>query len=209
MYIKQLQYPDKTVVKYRIPLLGRSNFAVMFKDLPSGQRETLRDKADIVLNHLLAVSNGSPTIKIQGRNLDDALTAASPLIRVPKTAGLNPGETVDIPDWAPLRQLSIADWMHGIVSGTDYLTPEGIDSFLGPAGKNVADDARKIAVGKLESVGQSALPRGMDKRGKTKLALFENRAMTPLGADKKMTIADARTAARAYLEAFKKVRENA
>jgi hypothetical protein len=207
--LKLLQRPGGAgrPIKYRLTFLPRNSFAQMFEILPSQQRAALQAHPDALLDALLTVSNANPLLR---SGSDAGLTSASPLI------GPNPGavrsmsaegtlerEPISGVD-AALATVTIRDWIAGITSGRDYLTPATMDKWLADQA-DVSKSDRENAVGALESFGTA--DRVDTRDDGEHLPLFETRAIAPLGAGVNLTLTQATYYAERILRLYQRIRE--
>jgi len=171
--MKMLQRPDSNVVKYRIPLMFRTDFALMFAALPRPQRVILAAHPDVLVDSVVAASNAHPLVRLQTVVVDTGLTRNSPLIRAFGRARNTP----TVPTrYEVFAGLTIDQWIRGMTLGTDYLTPQGLAAL---PGLNPLDLPNMTPM--LESFGTiNAIERA--PRGGRKLAVFENRGIAPGGS---------------------------
>jgi hypothetical protein len=151
------------LVKFRLAQMPRNNFVQMLDALPPAQRGAIQADPTTLARELVAV-------------VDPDLRPNSPLI--PPNRVLDGNEAAE-DTGAALETLGIDRWIHGLVTGTDFLTTTGMQRWL--RGRRVTDTARAGAadalssIGALESVDTRADPSG----GAQQLFQFENRALDP------------------------------
>lgn len=205
--MKLLQRPGGRTdpVKYRLPLMHRTHFADMFKGLTDEQQKVIGEHPDVMLEHLLRVSNTHPLMM---HNRDAGLSAHTPLL-APRPGPLRRTEggvvrgTPSSADSA-LASLTIGAWIKGITTGVDYLTPEGIQQWFSGT-DDVSEEDKNAAVSALRSVGTE---RSLDTReGRSELAVFENRSVAPTGPGGLITIDQAADQAVQFLQYFRRLRE--
>ncbi|MFB7502323.1 toxin glutamine deamidase domain-containing protein, partial [Streptomyces broussonetiae] len=205
--MKQLQRPAGTgvTVKSRLSLMPRNDFAQMFASLPTIQQNAMRAAPDIVIRHLLHISNANPLFGKGGwdgqLSVDSSLIRPNPgPLRQGRTGGLErgPGSAVD----TALAKLTIGDWMRGITQGRDYLNAANMQHFLGGAGLSpqVKDEVAFL----MRSIGEMPSP-DMREEGEL-LFVFEIRMVAPEGPGESLPIADAGRYAKDILRFFQRIR---
>jgi hypothetical protein len=171
--LKMLQIPLQNVVKYRIPLMLRTNFANLFALLPLNQQAILTAHPQVLIDSVLSASNTHPLATMVKVPMDTGLTQDSPLIRTPRARAY--GQDVVFPH-SSLAAFTIGTWITGMTQGVDYLTPVELDAWLKTQGWWWWQRSKLVPL--AESFG--SIPRNdtapVGGRG---LAIFENRAIAP------------------------------
>ena len=195
MCVKLLQGRQRPV-KYNVTLLPRTSFATMVEALPDAQQQAIQTHSRLLVDRLLDVANRTVLLP---HSLDANLRPDSPLIAAPALA---PGRSPSSAQTA-LSRLTIEDWVTGVAHGHDYLVPAEMDRWL--TEQHHTDRAtRREVTRQLESFGSAP---HLDTRGTTKLALFENRAIAPLGDGVNLSLYQAATNAQALLRFFRDLRQ--
>ncbi len=206
MYVKGLTIPDGKYMKYKIPLLGRIQFDALFAQLDAHQRNVLaRNNAQAFIGAILTAANAQavlPKPSHMGGFWDTAFAQASPLLR---------GASELVPD--PMRpglrmkrgvmqSLTIGDWLQGITTNVDHLSPTAMDAWLQvhEAGLSLAE--RNERTGMLESFNTlTNQVDDADRAGTSKLNILENRAIAPTtGPNGTMTPVEMEKAALNYFK---------
>jgi hypothetical protein len=192
-------------VKYRVPLLARTDFAAMFGALPQNQQRALKKSHSRLTQHLLDVSNENPILpkRILGKETDRGLDSAMPLVNVPALNVSGPP-----PEVGPMASLTIADWVGGITRGTDWLTPTSIRRWMKKQGSSTRAE-RGGAEKMLESF--ASLQTMDDTNSATPLAVFENRLIQPDNPPRygnQLSFPEVDAMARHYLQFFINLEKN-
>jgi hypothetical protein len=145
------------VVKTRLGMLHRNNFAQMFAALPPDQRVAIRSDPDVLIDSLLSAADDLLPVDL---DRDDPMIPSHP----------------DAPRPA-LASVTVAEWIKGITIGYDHLSQGGMARWLATKPAFTTAD-KESATEALESIGTQPAP---DRRGPgaEKLFLFENRAIRP------------------------------
>ena len=171
--LKMLQIPLTNVVKYRVPLMLRTNFANLFALLPPNQQAILTAHPQVLIDSVLTASNNRPLATRMGVQVDIGLTQDSPLIRPPRVR--HNGQDVVVPH-SSLAAFTIGTWITGMTQGVDYLTPTDLDAWLKTQGWWWWQRSKLVPL--VESFGSIATNDTAPVGGRG-LAVFENRAIAP------------------------------
>ena len=200
--MKMLQLPVDSVVKYRVPLMFRTNFAALFALLPPAQRAALVRVPAVLTDSLVAASNHQPLMRrVQGVDPDTGLTAASPLIRPPRRPGGQPNTPMP---HEMLAGITIGAWFTGLTRGVDLLTPGGVDGWLKTQGYWWF--SRKRGTDLVESFNSIPQVDRAPGRGRH-LAVFENRGIAPQGVGVELNVEDAARVAWNQLLFYKQIED--
>jgi len=204
MTMKMLQLPNNGVIKYRVPLMFRTNFSKLFGILPGDIQTALTANNNILVAKIIEASNAQPLLpRSQGADPDTALTKDSALIRPPVRPGHAPHTPV--PHEA-LSGVTIGMWIKGFTAGKDYLTPDVINDWL--KGEGYWWWSRKDKVALIESFDSIPnVDESASKKNKRKLGVFENRGIVPKGAFINLTIDEAAAIAWNQLLFYKKIED--
>jgi hypothetical protein len=209
--VKALQSPDKTEeVKARLALMARTNFVELFSDLSPGVRGAVEQHWSDLLDVILTTSNATPLLTamlptsvfdngvlIEGAKAwgmaDANLARDTPLIRPTSDPVVGQHQ-------ATLKWLTIEEWFKNVVvSGRDYLVPSSHPWSL----RRWAE--RKVAQNVLLSMGSIPHLDNPQFRGGPRLAVFENRFITPVAGQ--LTFPQAYRVAWNQLIFYKRLRE--
>jgi len=118
LYVKMLSANETQYLKYLIPLHGRTNFSAQFKQLPPAQRTALAaNHAQALINCVVHAANSVALIpNVLGGFYDNNYAAGTALARNFRPGGLH------LP--AIFQSLTLGDWLRGLATGTDQLTPD-------------------------------------------------------------------------------------
>jgi Domain of unknown function (DUF4157) len=184
--MKMVQLPLDEVVKYRDPILFRTDFANLFAAIPDNQRAILTAHPQVLIDCVISASNTHPLVRrTQGIDPDTGLTQHSSLIRSPLRQAYAPNVPMPHESFAGL---SIAAWINGMIQGVDYLTPDGINTWLKTQGWWWWQRPNLVKL--LESFGSIGGTDRAPGHG-SKLAVFENRGLTPTGIGGQLSIDEA------------------
>ncbi len=201
--LKMLQLPIRGVLKYRIPLMLRTNFARLFNALPVGTPIALRNNPQVLIDGLINASNAHVLLPTyQGIDPDTALTANSPLIRSPRRFTYSPNAPQ--PHEA-LAGITIGMWIQGILDGKDLLTPETADTWLKNQGWWWWSRKEKVELFEsFNSVDEMDYSPGPGRQ----LGIFENRSIAPRGAEGYLTLEEASRMAWNQLLFYKRIEDS-
>ncbi len=181
--------------KYLIPFLARTSFTTLFRLLPEEQQILLREHPNELLGAIIKVANSrhfnftnvfnSETGKTDEVIVDTNYAPDVSLVRNPSFG---------------LIDLSLSQWITGILKGVELLNPAEIERFLGkdhPKAKTAASSLESFSVLGRESIEPSKVTDDPDIEGHSRLAIFENRLI--LGPTGFFTASQAHAAALNYL----------
>ena len=184
LYVKGLTIPDGKYMKYKVPMLGRTQLGTVFGELAPQQRTALsRGNAQALIGAVVDAANQRAVLPKPahiGGFWDTGFTAASPLlphasVRIDDPAAPGGRRTVKL-----MQSLTISDWLIGITQGTDRLSPAAMDTWLQGAEPLLTAPERTERTDLLESF--NTLGTTMDpaeRPGTSRLDILENRAIGP------------------------------
>lgn len=201
--MKMMQLPIDGVLKYRVPLMFRTDFSQLFGALAPAVQAALQAHPDALARCIVQASNAAPLLpRVQGVDPDSGLTVGSPLIRPPLRPTWAP--TVALPHEA-FGGITIGLWVAGFTAGTDYLTPGAADAWLSAQGWWWWSRRDKTAL--VESFGSvGALDRNAT-HGTRALAVFESRAIAPKGGGGNLSVEEASKLAWNQLLFYKRIED--
>ena len=185
MYVKGLTIASAGAYeKYRIPLLGRIEMSTLFNQLdPTHRRVLAANHAQALIGAVVHAANHQSVLPKPahiGGFWDSGFVATGPLLRsahIMVPHAVVPAVPVKLP---VMQSLTIGDWLRGITSGHDYLTPAQMDQWLTANEAALSAAERGQRVGLLESfntLGGAMDPA--DRMGTSGLNILENRFIAP------------------------------
>lgn len=178
-------------LKYSAPFLGRTNFVVMFQELPASQKSYLIANPQKFISAIIdGVNTKSVLYDFNSQGIDTGFRKEVPLVRNLYVKGQvewgrqGEGST-------PLRpkvfaSLTIENWLQGIVEGVDHLTPVTIKNWLAAHERKLPRRERNR---QADTYLESFATVGSDKTGnttndpesggKSRLMIIENRIIAP------------------------------
>ena len=186
LYVKMFSITNNSYLKYKIPLLARTDFAALFQQLPLNQQASLRENnAQAFSDAVVTAVNSNQLIPIPavagGGFFDINFNVNGPLIcnTRPNIEPLQDPANV-VYKYPVFRSLTISDWLDGITQGKDYLTAKEMNNWLKANEPNLSKSDRKRHVGYLESFASLGNKTdNPDRLGASRLGIYENRAIAP------------------------------
>ncbi|HWQ47987.1 MAG TPA: DUF4157 domain-containing protein [Methanosarcina sp.] len=208
LYVKMLSACQPNWLKYSLPLLGRTDFAAMFMQLPPNQRTSLSNNSgQALIDAVVHAANSVQLIPNQhgGGHYDVAFGPNVALIRNYQP----PGFSLPV-----IQSLTIGAWLRGISGNppVDFLSIGNIDTWL-RQNENLWWFQRSSRTGLFESVASMGNQTDVPERpGTSNLIIIENRGIAPAngpynnyygaGAPGQMNPDEMTQAAKDYLQFF-------
>jgi len=200
MYLQKLASVGPSGVKIAIPLLSRFSLNTLYEQVPEDVREAIGTRAGRT-SFVAGVSDALiGEIGARRGNID------GPMIGIKTGIALHDQH----PEFVEaLRSFTRKDWLLNILDGNDLLKPDDLITHLRKS-KDTADTATKYdkSFG-IYSRGHGNTQNVKDVAGQNTggLALVENRAIAPKGADSGITLKEARAFALSYFSWARSIKE--